>query len=276
MRVIKKINNNVVLAINDNEEEIFVVGKGLGFMKTPYNLENSSEKIEKIFVQNENLKFNMLFKSIPSDVILVAEEIISQGREYLGVNLNDTMLIALSDHINTALNRYEDGEEVINSYQWEMKHIYPTEAALGFKSLSIIKEKLGVELPESEASFIALHFVNGQLNSNDFTETAKINKIMKDILNIIKYHYQVNIDEQSINYARFVTHIRYFLLRLMNNESLNQDNGDVFEIIKSGAKKELDCIDKIDKYLKDNYNWDFPKNEKLYLILHLQRVMRNL
>ncbi|MDN3233161.1 MULTISPECIES: PRD domain-containing protein [Priestia] len=276
MRVTKKINNNVVLAVNDKGEEIFVVGKGLGFLKTPYNLEDSSEKIEKVFVQNDNLKFNMLFNSIPSDVILVTENIISEGKKHLGTNLNDGMLIALSDHINTALKRNIEGEELVNSYQWEMKHIYPTEASFGFKALNIIRDKLGVQLPESEASFIALHFVNGQLNSNDFTETAKLNKIIKDILNIIKYHYQVNINEQSINYSRFVTHVRYFLLRLMNNETLNQENGDLFEVIKSDASEELKCIDKIDKYLKDNYNWVFPKNEKIYLILHLQRVMRNL
>lgn len=35
MKVIKKVNNNVAIAINDNNEEVFVVGKGVGFLKTP-------------------------------------------------------------------------------------------------------------------------------------------------------------------------------------------------------------------------------------------------
>ena len=36
MKIVKKLNNNVVLALNDKDEEIIVVGKGLGFRKTPY------------------------------------------------------------------------------------------------------------------------------------------------------------------------------------------------------------------------------------------------
>lgn len=36
MKVIKKVNNNVAIAINEHNEEVFVVGKGVGFLKTPY------------------------------------------------------------------------------------------------------------------------------------------------------------------------------------------------------------------------------------------------
>lgn len=230
MKVLKKINNNVVLAINDKEEEVFVVGKGLGFMKAPYTLDESSDIIEKIYVQKGNLKFNTLFNNIPSEIILVSEEIITQAKEFLRTKLNDSMLIGLSDHIHAALERKKDGEELVNSLQWELKHIYPTEVTMGYKALNIIKEKLGVQLPESEATFIALHFVNGQLNNSHFSDTAKITQIIKDILSIVKYHYRVNIDEQSINFSRFVIHLRYFIHRLMNNESLPKENMDLFEI----------------------------------------------
>jgi beta-glucoside operon transcriptional antiterminator len=276
MRVIKKINNNVVLAKNDKEEEVFVVGKGLGFMKTPYELDESSQVIEKIFVQKDNLKFNTLFNNIPAEIIIVTEDIISQGKQFLGTKLNDGMLIALSDHINTAIDRNKSGEELSDTLQSELKHIYPSEVAMGHQALEIIKDKLGIQLPKSEAGFIALHFVNGQLNSSDFTETAKITKIIKDILSIVKYYYKVNFDEQSINFSRFVTHLRYFIHRLMNNEDLTQDNIDLFEIIKSEASKEIACIDKINIYLIDNYGWTISNSEKLYLILHLKRVTKNI
>ena len=40
MLILKKINNNVALASNDAGEEIVVFGKGVGFPKTPYELED--------------------------------------------------------------------------------------------------------------------------------------------------------------------------------------------------------------------------------------------
>lgn len=276
MKAIKKINNNVVLAVNDQKEEVFVVGKGLGFKKTPFDLDDSSDEIEKVFVQKNNMKYYNLFESIPINIILLVEEIISDGKKLLGCELNEGLIISLSDHINGALERQADGSELSYTFQWEIKHIYPTEMQVGLNALKLIKRELEIQLPDSEASFIALHFVNAQLNQIDFTETSKITRVIKDILSIVKYHYRIKIDEESINYSRFVTHLRYFLLRLINNETLSKSTINLHELLKSDSTEELACIDKIRKYLKDNYNWYCSNEEKLYLIIHLQRMTKNL
>lgn len=276
MKAIKKINNNVVLAIDTNGDEVFLVGKGLGFQKMPYSIDDRSELIEKKFVQSGNLQFESLFNTIPVEVILTTQEIITFGEKQLENNLNKGLIISLADHINGSLDRINEGLELSNAFQWELKHIYPTEVALGKIALEIIKNKIGVQLPEVEASFIALHFVNAQLNNNnDFTETGKITKVIKDILNIVKYHYKLEIDEESINYARFVTHLRYFVYRLLKEESLREGKINLLDIVKADSSEELKCITKIEKYLSENYNWFISNNEKLYLIIHLQRLTKN-
>ena len=38
MRVVKKINNNVVVCLDQHGEELVAFGKGLGFQKVPYEL----------------------------------------------------------------------------------------------------------------------------------------------------------------------------------------------------------------------------------------------
>ena len=68
MKIVKKLNNNVVLALNDKEEEIIVVGKGLGFRKTPYILEDLS-LIEKKYVIPQSTKASEILESIPNEVI---------------------------------------------------------------------------------------------------------------------------------------------------------------------------------------------------------------
>ena len=49
MRVIKVLNNSLVLALNDEGQEVILMGKGIGFQKTiGYKL--SPKEIDKVFV----------------------------------------------------------------------------------------------------------------------------------------------------------------------------------------------------------------------------------
>lgn len=38
MKIVKRINHNAALAIDDNGNELVILGKGVGFPKTPYEL----------------------------------------------------------------------------------------------------------------------------------------------------------------------------------------------------------------------------------------------
>ena len=84
MKIIKKINNNIALAINAKDEEVIVIGKGIGFPKTPYELRDESI-IEKIFVTQSNNDYLEMFKDIPLEDIYLTQEIIKYGEEYLRV-----------------------------------------------------------------------------------------------------------------------------------------------------------------------------------------------
>lgn len=57
--------------------------------------------------------------------------------------------------------------------------------------------------------------MNGQnLDSTLDMKVSSENAVILDILNIIKFHFNIEIEEDSINYSRFVTHVRYFLQRI--------------------------------------------------------------
>ncbi|WP_207940957.1 beta-glucoside operon transcriptional antiterminator [Enterococcus sp. DIV2402] len=274
MKVIKKINNNIVMAKMRDGSEVFVVGRGLGFRQTPFILNDNDEIIEKIFTQQDKNadKYMAIFTQIPLPIINITEKIIEEGKELLQANLNELLLFSLADHINNSVEREEGTDEVINTLHWEIKHIYPTETKIGEYALSLIKEKTAITLPKEESSLIALHFVNAQLkNGADFSETSKITQIIKDIVTIVKYNLKKNINEDSINFARFVTHLRYFIFRQINNESLNEQS-ELYEVVKKTAEQELECLKKICLYLENNYNWHVTTDEQLYLLLHLKRL----
>lgn len=273
MKVIKKVNNNVVLAINEKNEEIFVVGKGLGFKKTPYEV-TEADIIEKIYVAPKNIKIFDLLNDIPFEDISLAEEIIQEGRNILKKELNPNLIITLSDHISFALQRTKEDIQVKNPLQWEVKILYPEETRVGKVAVRIIQEKTGITLPQSEITSIALHFVNAQIGSGEMSETRKITKITGDILSLIKYFYKIDFDETSLNFTRFTTHIRYFIIRQMSQKSLENENEALFHIAKEKYPSELKCVEKISTFLENNYGWNCTNDEKLYLVLHIQRLTK--
>lgn len=271
MKVIKKVNNNVALALNDKNEEVFIVGKGLGFQKTPYEITDENI-IEKIYVSPKNIKMFDILNDIPIADICLAEDIIKEGRKILNKELHSNLILTLSDHISYALQRYKEGTQIKSPLEWEIKTLYPEEAAVGQAALKIIKEKTGLELPKSEVTFIALHFVNAQTGFGDINETTKVTAIIGEILSIIKYHYKIDFDENSLDFTRFITHIRYFIIRQINSKPLENENEEIYLMVRTKYTEEVKCVEKIEKFLRDNYGWDCSNDEKLYLVLHIQRL----
>ena len=70
MQIVKKINNNFAVALDNNLEELIVYGKGIGFPMIPYELTDLS-KIERTYynIDAQNLEF---FNAISDEVILVS------------------------------------------------------------------------------------------------------------------------------------------------------------------------------------------------------------
>ena len=65
-----------------------------------------------------------------------------------------------------------------------------------------------MSLPEDEAGFIALHIVNAELNE-EMPNIINITKVMQEILSIVKYHFKIDFNEESLHYYRFVTHLKF-------------------------------------------------------------------
>lgn len=210
MKIEKVYNNNVIGTFNNKKEELVVMGRGIAFQKKPGDLVDET-KIEKIFALKNNdmsEKFKTLLYEVPVEYIVITEEVIKIASSRLGRKLNDSFYISLTDHLHFAVQRIEKGYEIKNALLWEIKRFYKEEFAIGMETVHLIKDKLGVELPEDEAGFIAMHLVNSDLNQ-EMPNIANITKVMQNILNIVKYHYKMEFDEESLNYFRFLTHLKF-------------------------------------------------------------------
>lgn len=275
MKFIKSLNNNIALAVDTDGKEVIVIGTGIGFKKVK-GQQLDERSIQKIFKFGKNNKYNRIdqfFDEIPLQIIDITDQIINKGKSLLGKTLNDSILLTLSDHIHFAVERTKKQIEINNPLQWEIRHLYPKEFQIGQQSLAIVKDELGITLPESEASFIALHFVNAQFDNGEMGETVQITKMISTIMEIVKGHLLLDLDDKSLSYSRFITHLRYFIMRQINQESIVlKDENFLYDIISQRYPRSFECVQKIKQFLSHNYNWTVTNDEMVYLMLHLERV----
>ena len=273
MEISKVLNNNVAVVIENNEEKI-VMGRGICFKKkTGDTIE--PETIDKVFyLQNQEVlsRFKELVVDIPLEYLEIGEEIMDEARLSLGKALNDNIYISMVDHIYTAVVRAKDDILVKNALLWDIQRFYKEEYQIGKKALEIIEKKTGVLLPNDEAGFIALHIVNGQLDE-DVHDMYEITKIMQEIENIVRYHFKIEFNEESAYYYRFITHLKFFAQRLVEHKKQNKQEDDLLEVVQVKYANAYQCVKKIAMYIKNQYNYELYDEEKLYLTIHIHRVV---
>ncbi|KML11662.1 transcription antiterminator LicT [Bacillus safensis] len=275
MIISKVINNNVVSAYDDEQHELVIMGRGIAFQKKSGD-PIDEERIEKVFsIQNKDIseKFKTLLYDIPIEYMQVCEAIIEHARTTLNKNLNDSIYVTLTDHITFAIERHQKGMDIKNALLWEIKRLYKDEFICGLEAIRIIEDKLSIHLPEDEAGFIAMHIVNAELNE-EMPNVIQITKLIQDILNIVKYHFQIDLDEESLNYFRFVTHLKFFGQRLFNETQMENQNEFLYEVVKEKNTAAFQCAEKINDYVQKEYNRSLIEDEMLYLTLHIDRVIK--
>ena len=187
MKIEKILNNNVVVATDENGMETVLMGRGLAFGRKPGD-EACAARIEKRFTLHSDQlqdKFQQLIASIPLPHFLMSERIINHAKIMLGKELSDSIYVTLPDHISAAISRYQEGIRLPNPLLWDIRQFYKDEYEVGLKANEIVLEETGVQFTEDEAGFIAMHFVNAQLGG-DIREVYDMTYLMQEVFRIVR------------------------------------------------------------------------------------------
>ncbi|MGY0684826.1 BglG family transcription antiterminator LicT [Mammaliicoccus sciuri] len=275
MKITKILNNNVVISKINGEERI-VMGAGIAFgKKNGQAIEK--DKIDKIFrmTSDEQERMLTLIKELDDDVLLISQEIIVEANKLYKEPLSESIYIALTDHINYAIKRHKEGTVINNPLLYEIKRLYPDEYKIGLFGIDRVTKHFNLDMPKDEAGFIAMHIVNANMNES-ISNVYEITKITQSIVNLVRYHFNLDVSEEELSYARFITHLKFFSQRLINSESL-EEVMDI-SLLASLQRKYSEsnrCVDKIGDFLKRNYNHDLSNDERVYLILHIARLLKS-
>lgn len=271
----KILNNNVIVTEDAECNEIVVMGRGIAYRKRPGDIVDDT-LIQKTFHLDKgeaNSHFQEIICNISSEVLQVSDEIVSKAKIVLDKNLNDLIYVNICDHINTAIINKEKGIVIRNAMLDEVKRFYPKEYSIGQMALKIIRMNLGVDLPCDEAGFIAMHFINAQMEGN--ARIDRITELMQQIIDIVRKHYKIELDEEGVYYYRFITHLKFFAQRLFNNK-VYQDNADdeLLLLVRTKYKNAYSCVDRINRFIRKNYKYTLSNDEILYLTIHVEQISK--
>lgn len=276
MKIGKVINNNVVSSFDENGQEIILVGTGIGFQGKEGKKINET-KIQKIFrLEDPGMtnRLKELLMDLPMEQLEVSTEIIEHAKRTLDTELNENIYITLTDHIHFAVQRYQEHMVFPNPMLREVKLFYDKEFQLGEYALEMIHQRLGIRLPIDEAVSVALHIVSAEFDTR-VKDTLKITGFMEEVIEIIKDYFKIEPDENSLNYERFITHLKFLSRKLFSAADLDDINNDMEEMIQKLCPEEYACAQKVAEHIMKRYERQMTPGEIAYLTMHIERMRKN-
>lgn len=273
MQIQKVLNNNVVIALDENGEETVLMGRGLAFGRRAGE-DAPADRVEKRFTLHAGQlsdRFQQLLTSIPLAHFLLAERIIDRAKRTLGAALSDSIYVTLPDHISAAIEREKQGIELSNPLLWDIRQFYPEEYKAGCDAVEQIRAETGIAFAEDEAGFIAMHFVNAACGG-ELPEVYDMTRLMQRVFGLVRERCGVEPDRDSVDFYRFVAHLKFFARRIAAGQGYGDRDADLLPAVQGKYPAAFACAQAVCDAVREEYGFDAGKSELLCLTLHIARV----
>lgn len=281
MYLIKKvINNNVLVAENSKFQEFVIMGKGIGFKNKKGEM-ITQDVVEKKFLLSQDSQvttkeaFEEFLNTIEQDVFNVVVQLSEVIAHDLNVDYSGYSFYNLLDHISAMVQRVNNNLEIAPAIDKEILDLYPEHKKTATNCYQILVDRLGIKKSQHEIDILCIHLINATQDATFNTLTTKTNKIMLQVVNVIKQNSKFTIDDQNFYYSRFLIHLKFFILRHQQQKLTNNEENDLLEITKSNYFEAYVCVEEICLLLKNEYQWKISDNEKLYLLIHIVKLIKN-
>ena len=269
---IKKINNNVVVCQDSSGRELIALGKGIGYDAVPRDVPLS--KIERTFYAVDEAYYP-LAQVLPENILIFSDRIVDIAKTRLPYELSPNLVITLADHITFAIERTKKKIFISMPLSWDVMQLYPAEYRIGEYAISRIEREFHVQLAEKEAAGIALCIINGKKEDAARANTpaqTEDNEMLEQITEIVEDCFGTLIDRKSFNFARYASHLQYLFQRIHTGETIQSENLELYRSIGVEFPDIAKCVDTIAVHIKKQWKSDISEEEKLYLILHINRI----
>ncbi|WP_169910963.1 PRD domain-containing protein [Evansella clarkii] len=270
----KILNNNVLIAKSNKDEEVVFIGKGIAFgKKTGDQLEEQPyEKVFKLADAEEQEKYKKLVSKEEEKIILIIHEAISKIRDLLGIELHERIHYALTQHLVLAIERTKAHTDIKNPFLTETKWMYYDTFKISEIVIDYIYEKSGVRLPEAEAGFITLH-IQSALTDERPLLMDQTEEFISRCVSYIEEKTKRQLDKESTSFHRFVQHLKQMFERSMTNNFPVEKK--VLQMLKKESPVCYNLSRNIVRMVEKVVGHTLADAETIYLIIHLQRLTEN-
>lgn len=267
--VIKALNNNMVLIKEQGVEKI-LLAKGIGFNKKFGDILEDNLEVDKVFSiedkkNQENLK--EVYNRVDGEFVAICEEALAEISEELGEELNETIHIGLIDHLAIAMKRLKNKEQINNPFIVEIETLYSVEFEMAKKIVNKLQDKYEIDFPEGEIGFITLH-IHSARNGKMLSNSIKYSYLSNKIIIYIEEKFNSKIDKRSLDYARFLSHVRFTIERVLTDTVLKND---LTEIIKKSYPVSYEIAEGASKIIEETLDKKVCYDEVAYIAMHVER-----
>ena len=137
--------------------------------------------------------------------------------------------------------------------------------------VQLLRKETKLNIPDGEIGFIAMH-IHSARNQGKLSQTVKCAYLANSIVELIENERGIEIDRQALDYARFVTHVRFTVQRLTSNTPIPNE---LLSAIKRKYKESYALARKISKLIAFELELaQVPEGEIGYIALHIEKLCR--
>ncbi len=272
MQAKKKLNNNAVICTDSTGRELIAMGKGIGFGQLPRDIPLS--EIERTFY-NVNPQYHRVIPDLPQDVVDFSAKIIDIATNELSYELSPNATFTLADHIAFAIERAQKHVYIRMPLAYDIQQRCPDEYKIGKYVLTRIRKEFHIRLAPEEATGIAMNLMNSRITPENPVEQSDFGrdaKMLEEITEIIENEFRMILNRDSFNYSRYATHLQYLFQRIHKSETINSDNLQMYQSMRDEFPDMAVCVEKISTHIWEEWKCQLSEEEKLYLILHVNRI----
>lgn len=285
MRISRIYNNNVALTVNHLGQEAVVIGRGIAFGKRKGQMIDPAA-VEQTFVPEQGMsgeRLSLTLSEIPAEILSIATGLESRVRADGVLELSNSFIIPLADHLHYAVMRAREGVRVDYPLAPEVTLLYPREVEYGRSVIAAVRERLQVQMDPGEAIPLALHLVNAQFATADMSQAFRMTEVFAQVFEIIEASYERTLDPDSVSATRFITHLRYLFVRASRASAESAEHAEdevsqpsLLAALRADAPRAYACAQKVLLVLQMQLKQSLTRDELTYLTIHIARLARDM
>lgn len=270
-RIKKVLNHNTIIGIQiDDNKEYLIMGKGIGFGK------KVAERVEKRPIDTVYSLQELTDRGNPTDIIKsvlpvcleLANEILNEAEKEFG-KLDRSILFPMADHIEFAIKRIQNGEQISNPLTDDIRVLFYKEYKVAECIRELLQEQMQIEIDEHEIGYIALH-VHSAIEDEKVSQAMQVARAVRECISLVEEQTDKKIDAVSLSYNRLMNHVRYMVARALSGEKLKVNMNDYMEVKFPDAFR---AAEHVCKEIGRSLNVDLEDVEVGYLAMHIERVL---